>query len=197
MDSSASAKVDIAVNPAQSQVLLVAVTVVVAICVLLAGALFFAQLVIGASAMLGFGALLSIGTLFAWNKSQPATDFPSASPTTFQLPDGTQAATDSRLLAQPETAASFLRLIEGLTHRQALPPPAGLVDDAAQIIPGSDTQANAVVAKINAETDAATLDAVARLRLQDRGLQQVDHMAPLAAAANREAAVPIGTGNVP
>lgn len=162
----AEVKASVDVSPVRSQVFLVAVLIVAAIAVYFSASLIRDGKTEG-WVFLIFAALAIGGAGWAWLKSQSDVDLQDAHPTQLSLPDGTTLTTDIRILRSPEGIQAMARLWQEMLCRRPLPPPDGLVDSSAQVIPDSKGAALALANQINSATQATTNALIDALGLAD------------------------------
>ena len=178
--ATAEVKAHVNVRPVRSQVFLVAASVVAGIAVICSAAL----IAFGQNEGWGFlifAVLVLFGGYLAWTKSQSDVDLLDAHPTLLALPDGTTLTTDSRTLRSPDSIHAFTQILQEVLCRRQLPPPDGLVDSNAQLIPDSKNAALTISNMINSKTQTASNALIDKLGLADSNsmLAQQSVLTPL------------------
>lgn len=157
------ASASFAVNPAKSQVVLVALTVAVIFSLVIAGVLLSLDKV-GGWAFVAFAFLLCGFVVWCWLQSHRDTDLAQAHPTKVVFGDGANFSTDSRLFNSPNDVAGFAQALAALAQRNPLPEPSGLAGPGAVPVPNTKLEAVALVAKLNASTQTCHDQALSLLQ---------------------------------
>lgn len=153
--SKAELKASVNVHPMGSQVFLVGLIVAGCLSMFCGAFLFSLKVAVGWVFIL-LAVFLFAGAGLAWKKSQSDSDLKNAHPTHFEFPDGLKVTTDSRTLRSREGVDGVIKVLQELISRKPLPDPDGLVDSKNQQIPDSQADAQILVNKINADTQAVT-----------------------------------------